>query len=120
MSSRPRSRGRSGPAARATGHAAQGIALLVSFVLMAGIGGVLAAGLALPAVALANGATNLTTETFNELPTDLNLTQLPQKSVILAADGTLLATASQSTIVRLMDPAVMAGLVQEASSDRTV
>jgi acyl-CoA thioesterase len=35
-------------------------------------------------------------------------------------DGTLLATASQSTIVRLMDPAVMAGLVEEASSDRTV
>jgi len=35
-------------------------------------------------------------------------------------DGTLLATASQSTIVRLMDPAVMAGLVEEASPDRTV
>lgn len=35
-------------------------------------------------------------------------------------DGTLLATASQSTIVRLMHPAVMAGLVEEASSDRTV
>ncbi|HZM38880.1 MAG TPA: thioesterase family protein [Acidimicrobiales bacterium] len=35
-------------------------------------------------------------------------------------DGTLLATASQSTIVRLMDPAAMAGLVEEASSERTV
>lgn len=92
MSARPRSRGRSGRAARATGHAAQGVALLVSFVLMAGIGGVLAAGLALPAVALANGATNLTTQAFDDLPTDLNLTTLPQKSVILAADGTLLAT----------------------------
>ena len=92
MSSRPRSTGRSGRAARATGHAAQGIALLLSFVLIAGIGGILAAGLALPAVALANGATNLTTQTFNDLPTDLDFTQLPQKSVILAADGTPLAT----------------------------
>ena len=45
MSSRPRSTGRSGRAARATGRAAQGIALLVSFVLIAGIGGILAAGL---------------------------------------------------------------------------
>jgi membrane peptidoglycan carboxypeptidase len=89
MSSRPRARGR---AARATGHAAQGVALLLSFVLIAGIGGVLAAGLALPAVALANGATSLTTQTFNDLPTDLSLTTLPQKSVILAADGTQLAT----------------------------
>ena len=59
---------------------------------MAGIGGVLAAGLVLPAVALANGATNLTTQTFNDLPTDLPLTTLPEKSTILAADGTLLAT----------------------------
>lgn len=92
MSSRPRSRGRNGRAARATGHAAQGIALLVSFVLIAAIGGILAAGLALPAVALANGATNLTTQTFNDLPTNLDFTQLPQKSVILAADGTQLAT----------------------------
>ena len=92
MSSRPRSRGRTGRAASATGHAAQGVALLVSFVLMAGIGGVLAAGLVLPGVALANGATNLTTEAFDDLPTDLNLTVLPQKSVILAADGTQLAT----------------------------
>ena len=92
MPSRPRSRGRTGRAARVTGHAATGVALLVSFVLMAAIGGVLAAGLVLPAVALANGATNLTTQAFNDLPTDLSYTELPQKSVILAADGTLLKT----------------------------
>ena len=92
MTSRPRARGRSGGAARATGHVAQGVALLVSFVLMAGIGGVLAAGLALPGVALANGVTNVTTQAFDDLPTDLKTTILPQKSVIKAADGTLLAT----------------------------
>lgn len=82
---------------------------------MAGIGGVLAAGLALPAVALANGATNLTTEAFDDLPTDLNLTDLPQKSVILAADGTLLATffdenrviVSLSDIAPIMQKAVI-------------
>ncbi|HEY0117745.1 MAG TPA: transglycosylase domain-containing protein [Cellulomonas sp.] len=113
MSSRPRSRGHAGRAARATGHAAQGVALLVSFVLMAGIGGVLAAGLALPAVALANSATNVTTEAFNDLPTDLNLTTLPQKSVILAADGTQLATFydENRVIVSLAD---IAPIMQKA------
>lgn len=92
MPSRPRSRGRGVQAARATGKLAQSIALLVSFVLVAGIGGVLVAGLALPGVALANGAANLSQKAFDDLPSDLNLTELPQKSVILAADGTQLAT----------------------------
>ncbi len=92
MPSRPSPRGRPTRAASATGRAAQGIALLVSFVLIAGIGGVLAAGLALPGVALANGATNVSVQAFDDLPTELNLTELPQKSVILAADGTQLAT----------------------------
>lgn len=92
MPSRPSPRGRPTRAARATGRVAQGIALLVSFVLMAGIGGVLAAGLALPGVALANGTTNLTVQAFEDLPTELTMTALPQKSVILAADGTQLAT----------------------------
>jgi membrane peptidoglycan carboxypeptidase len=90
MPSRPRSRGRG--AARATGRFAQSIALLVSFVLVAGIGGVLLAGLALPGVALANGAANMSQAAFDDLPTELNFTELPQKSVILAADGTVLAT----------------------------
>ena len=92
MPSRPRSRGRGVQAARATGKFAQSIALLVSFVLVAGIGGVLAAGLALPGVALANGAASLSQQAFDDLPSELNLTELPQKSVILAADGTQLAT----------------------------
>jgi len=85
MSTRPRSRGR-------TLGAAQALALLLSFVLVAGVGGVLAAGLALPAVALANSATDLSVQAFDDLPTELEPGALPQKSVILAADGTLLAT----------------------------
>ena len=73
-------------------NAFQALALLLSFVLVAGVGGVLAAGLALPGVALANGATDVTAQAFDGLPTELDQPGLPEKSTILAADGTLLAT----------------------------
>ncbi|MCL2464653.1 MAG: penicillin-binding protein, partial [Micrococcales bacterium] len=88
---------------------------MVSFVLIAGVAGVLAGGLLLPGVALASGTTNLTVQAFDDLPTDLNLTQLPQKSVILASDGTPLATfydqnrviVSLSDIAPIMQKAVI-------------
>lgn len=71
----------------------QALALLLSFVLVATVGGVLAAGLVLPGVAVANGMTKMTTEAFDDLPTELDWQEaLPEKSRILAADGTLLAT----------------------------
>ena len=73
-------------------NAFQVLALLLSFVLVAGIGGVLAAGIALPGVALANGATEVTAKAFDDLPTELDQPGLPEKSTILASDGTLLAT----------------------------
>src|SRR3954452_3718081 len=73
-------------------NAFQALALLLSFVLVAGVGGVLAAGLALPGVALANGATDVTAQAFDDLPTELEQPGLPEKSIILASDGTLLAT----------------------------
>ncbi|MBD8057764.1 penicillin-binding protein [Cellulomonas sp. JH27-2] len=74
-------------------NAGQALALLLSFVLVAVVGGVLAAGLILPGAAVAKGVTNMTTETFDELPTELAESSLPQKSTILAADGkTVLAT----------------------------
>ncbi|MCG2801735.1 MAG: transglycosylase domain-containing protein [Cellulomonas sp.] len=85
MSSSSRPRGRQVSAAQAIG-------LLVSFVLVASLGGVVAAGLALPAVATVNTATNLTVTGFDELPTELDEQNLPEKSTILASDGTLLAT----------------------------
>lgn len=72
-------------------NAFQALALLLSFVLVAGVGGVLAAGLALPGVALANGATDVTAQAFDDLPTELDQPGLPEKSVIKASDGTLLA-----------------------------
>ncbi len=81
--------------ARARGRkvsAVQALALLLSFSLVAGIGGVLAAGLVLPGVAVANGLTEMSTTAFDDLPSELEQQPLPEKSVILAADGTLLAT----------------------------
>lgn len=74
-------------------NAFQALALLLSFALVAGIGGVLAAGLALPAVAVANTATDTAVDAFDALPTELDYAKtLPQKSTILAADGSVLAT----------------------------
>jgi len=98
-------------------NAGQALALLLSFVLVAVVGGVLAAGLILPGAAVAKGVTNMTTETFDELPTELAESTLPQKSTILAADGkTVLATfydedrevVSLDDIAPIMQDAVIA------------
>ncbi len=70
----------------------QALALLLAFLLVAGIGGVLAAGLVLPAAASVSAVTNGTAQVFEDLPTVLNETPLSQKSTIYAADGTVLAT----------------------------
>lgn len=72
----------------------QALALLLTFALVAGVSGVLAAGLVLPGVAVANGVTDITVTAFDDLPTELAETEkaLPEKSVIKAADGRLLAT----------------------------
>ncbi len=70
----------------------QALALLLTFALVAGVGGVLAAGLVLPGVAVANGVTDMTVTAFDDLPTELDQSALPEKSVIKAVDGTVLAT----------------------------
>lgn len=70
----------------------QALALLVTFVLLAGVGGVLAAGLVIPVAAGASAITKGTTQAFNDLPTDLEPGPLSQASYIYASDGTLLAT----------------------------
>ncbi|WP_090031223.1 transglycosylase domain-containing protein [Cellulomonas marina] len=75
---------------RVTGF--QALALLLSLVLVAGVGGLLTAGLLLPAVAVASTATQVGTTAFDELPGELNETALPEKSTIRAEDGTVLAT----------------------------
>lgn len=81
------------PARGRSVSAVQALALLVSFALMAGVGGVLVAGLALPAVGLASGTADLAITAFDELPSELDESALPEKSEIYASDGTtLLAT----------------------------
>ncbi|KGM01919.1 transglycosylase domain-containing protein [Cellulomonas cellasea] len=74
-------------------NAFQALALLLAFVLMAAVGGLLAAGLILPAVAVTNGATDLTVTAFDDLPSELGAQRpLSEKSTMLAADGSVLAT----------------------------
>jgi membrane peptidoglycan carboxypeptidase len=71
----------------------QALALLLAFLLIAGVGGVLSAGLLMPAVAGASALTGATTEVFDDLPTELKEEPLSEKSTVLAADGTtVLAT----------------------------
>lgn len=66
---------------------------VVGFLLFSVMGGVLLAGLALPAVTIAGQATNGTAKIFESLPEDFAQTDLPQASNIYASDGTtLLAT----------------------------
>jgi membrane peptidoglycan carboxypeptidase len=59
---------------------------------MALVGGLLVGGLVLPTVAAANVGTNLAITTFNDLPSALVVKPPSQKSTMLAADGTVLAT----------------------------
>ena len=71
--------------------AGQALALFLAFLMASGVGGLLAAGLALPTVAVANGGTDLVVQAFEDLPSELEQKPLAEKSVLLAADGTKLA-----------------------------
>ena len=72
---------------------AQALVFLLAFLLVAGIGGVLSAGLVMPAVAGVSAVANATTQVFTDLPTALAEQPLSQKSTVLANDGTtVLAT----------------------------
>ncbi|MGV8979423.1 MAG: transglycosylase domain-containing protein [Cellulomonas sp.] len=85
MAYSPRARGRQV-------NAFQALALLVSFALIAGVGGVLAGAMVLPAVAVVTGTTNVAVTAFDNLPTELAVKALSEKSTMLAADGSVLAT----------------------------
>ncbi len=73
-------------------NAVQALGLLLTFVLVAGVGGLLGAGLLLPAVATTSGVADTTVQIFDELPAELTQVPLSEKSTILAADGTVLAS----------------------------
>ncbi|HET8971175.1 MAG TPA: transglycosylase domain-containing protein, partial [Candidatus Nanopelagicales bacterium] len=71
---------------------AAGAARLVLFVVVAVVAGLLAAGALLPFVGGTGIATRTAAEEFENLPDSFVAPPLPQRSVILAADGSRLAT----------------------------
>ncbi len=79
-----------------------GLLLFVAFSVM---GGFLIAGLALPAVTVAGSAANGTSDLFEELPTEMEFTDLPQQSNIYDRTGkVLLATFySQNRVVEPLE-----------------
>lgn len=71
----------------------QFVTSLAGFLLFSVMGGVLLAGLALPAVTVSGQAVSGTATLFESLPEEFDQTDLPQASSIYASDGTtLLAT----------------------------
>ncbi|WP_291378400.1 penicillin-binding protein [Demequina sp.] len=71
----------------------QFVTSLAGFLLFSVMGGVLVAGLALPAVTVGGQAVNGTATVFESLPDEFKQTELPQASSIYASDETtLLAT----------------------------
>ncbi|MBL0888099.1 transglycosylase domain-containing protein [Myceligenerans indicum] len=72
--------------------ATQLIALLLAFVLTAGAGGLIGAGMLIPLAAGTDTTVDAGMELFNEVPDELELTPLSEQSRIFASDGkTLLA-----------------------------
>ncbi|WP_345215462.1 transglycosylase domain-containing protein [Georgenia halophila] len=82
---------------------AQLLVMLLAFILVAGLGGVLGAGLVMPAVGAVGTVSQTTTDMFEELPSELAFPEPSQSSQILAADGSLLATiyANNRIVVEL-------------------
>lgn len=70
----------------------QALALLLAFLLLAVTGGVLTAGLLMPAVAAVGSVSGAAQQLFDDLPTEVEIVPPSERSVILAADGSTLAT----------------------------
>lgn len=66
--------------------------MMLAFLLIAVAGGVLMAGLLLPAVGSVGAIGNATTDLFDELPTELEIDEPSEQSVMLDAEGNVLAT----------------------------
>src|SRR5574338_1151922 len=65
--------------------------LLLGFVVLSTVGGLLLAGLAIPAVGATGQAAKRGVDFFNDLPSDFTVSPLAQQSRILDADGGLIA-----------------------------
>lgn len=63
----------------------------MGFLLVAAAGGVLTAGLLMPAVAAVGSTSNAAQQLFDDLPTELQISPPSEKSLILASDGSQLA-----------------------------
>ncbi|QAY63707.1 penicillin-binding protein [Xylanimonas allomyrinae] len=84
--------------------ATQLVALLLAFVLVAGAGGIIAAGLAIPVAAGASSTTNASIAIFDEVPDELKPGPLSQASTVFAANGEPLATFyAQNRVVVPLD-----------------
>ena len=68
------------------------IVALLSFFLLTGIGGGILAAAALPFAATTGTIANAGTRVFDDLPTEIDFTRPSEQSVILAGDGSHLAT----------------------------
>ncbi|HLS73212.1 MAG TPA: transglycosylase domain-containing protein, partial [Actinomycetaceae bacterium] len=85
MAQRPSPRGRAV-------NPLQLIAMLIAFLLIAITGGILTAGLLLPAVGSVGAVGNATTDLFDDLPTELEIDEPSEQSIMLDADGNMMAT----------------------------
>ena len=74
------------------------------FLVLSAVAGVLVAGIALPAIGLVGLTAKRGAENFESLPAELSVPPLKQRSRLLAADGTVLATFySQNRVYVPMD-----------------
>ncbi len=80
---------------------AASFARLGLFVLVSLVAGVLVAGAALPFVGGTGVAARSAVESYESLPSQLSAPPLPQRSRILAADGTVLATLYEQNRIEI-------------------
>lgn len=97
-------------------HPGQVVAAFLAFLLFAGVGGVLAAGLVMPVVATTGALAQASSELFDELPSELGSEQMSEQSVLRDRNGKILArfylwnriTVPMEKIDPLMGKAVIA------------
>ncbi len=95
---------------------AQLLSLFLAFLMVAGVGGVLSAGFAMPVVAALGATTQAGVDTFNDLDTDIGDLTLSERSMILYDDGSRMATfyaedrivVPQDKIAEIMQQAIVA------------
>lgn len=72
-------------------HPGQVVAAFLAFLMFAGVGGVLAAGLLMPMVAAAGSVTQASSELFDDLPSELGSEDMSEQTVLLDRNGDVLA-----------------------------